>query len=342
MAPDELTTIDESDSDLSLTNSAEVAVGDAADATEQISKPKAKKSAKTEASAAEIVSALPPVREKKIYQALLSEFIVDDNNRAIQYDKVDEYAKTIVVTGIRKALLCRKITLEDNSVKYLVIDGNHRILAAQKAAKSGHDVGYIKFELDNNSSEESRAFDRIILNTSANMTAFDEAVEFQRLIDKNYTIADISKKCGKTVQHINLILPIAGAPKKVRDMIQRGEISTTLVAQMYAKCKEWDALAEHLATVLDIKKSSNVGGKLATKVTQKDIDTLPIANVPVRVSKYQKRVTTYIAEIKELDLPREERMKKTKVANKLQKLVELLDNDFTKAVAYAEKNFVIS
>jgi division protein CdvB (Snf7/Vps24/ESCRT-III family) len=111
---------------------------------------------------------------------------------------------------------------------------------------------------------------------------------------------------------------------------------------MYAKCKEWDALAEHLATVLDIKKSSNVGGKLATKVTQKDIDTLPIANAPVRVSKYQKRVASYIDEIKELDLPREERMKKTKVANKLQKLIEHLDNDFAKAVAYAEKNFVIN
>ncbi len=296
-------------------------------------------SSSVETAVAQGVSALS--KEKKIHQGRVEIFVLDEaHNRILQSDLVNEYARSIAVTGVDKPILVKAIKKEnpDDVQKYLVIDGYHRIKACEKVKASGGDPGWIKFEIDNSITDEMRDILMIRRNTNANLLPIDEADIYSRLIAKGYKQNEIASKTGKTAAHVSQLLLLANAPKEIKDYCGSALISSTLLMQLIKQedCN-WDNVVEILRGLIATKKEIKAAGaKGKTKVTEKDVAA---AGVLKKISRTHKRIDKIIETVKS-----EEEYEKTHVdlLKAVQKAFDLIDTDPEKARKFIVSKFSLS
>ena len=298
----------------------------------------------TKAKVAKAIEVDPDIinREKKIHQARLDFFVIDEaHNRTIQPAYVDEYARTVGKVGVEKPLLVKIFTDEDGVKRGMVFDGLHRILACRKVVANGGDPGWIPYTIDNNLNDEQRYIIQLRRNTGAPMTGLDEAHAFDQLIKKGWTREEIANESGKTISHIAQVLPIVSAPKKVQKYVKDDRISLTLLLDLYKKHNnDWDALTPVLESLIEIKLASDASGKKATKITDADVQKAGV-EAAKKITKVHKRFDSIITNYKaiECETEQDKAVVKTqiKVAEVLQKGLDLMDTDPTKGMAFILK-----
>lgn len=278
-------------------------------------------------------------KEKKIHIGRREIFVLDDeHNRIIQHDLVNEYAKTIGVSGVDKPILVKAIkkTNPEDEQTYLVIDGSHRMHACDKVIAAGGDPGWIKFEIDNSITDEMRDILMIRRNTNANLLPIDEADIYSRLLSKGYKQNEIAAKTGKTAAHVSQLLLIANAPKELKEYCGCALISSTLLMHLVKQedCN-WNNVVTIVRGLVEAKAATKAkaepGAKAKTKVTQKDVEA---AGKSKKISRTHKRIDKIIEAVKS-----EEDHDKTHldIIKAFQKAVDLIDSDPDKA-----RKFILS
>ena len=278
-------------------------------------------------------------KEKKGHLGRREIFVLDEeHNRILQSELVNEYAKTIAVTGVDKPILVKAIKKEhpEDEQKYLVIDGYHRMKACDKVIAAGGDPGWIKFEIDNTITDEMRDILMIRRNTNANLLPIDEADIYSRLVSKGYKQNEIASKTGKTAAHVSQILLLANAPKELKEYCGSALISSTLLMHLVKQedCN-WTNVVNIVRTLVESKKEAKAapGAKGKTKVTQKDVEA---AGQSKKISRTHKRIDKIIEVVKA-----EETYDKAHVDlfKAVQKAVDLIDADPEKARKYILSKF---
>lgn len=286
-----------------------------------------------------LTAILKDTKKATIHKGRVDMFELDlDNNRTIQKKLVEEYARTIAITGVDKPLLVR---LNKETGKYLVLDGNHRVLAAQKVVADGGDPGYIKYEIDNTINDEQRDILQIRRNTNANLLPIDEANIFSRLVSKGYKQTEIAQLTGRTQSHISQMMALSRAPKTLQNHLADERISSTLLIGLYKQYDgNWDTITKLCDDLLQHKEQKKVSGdsaesKKADKVTEKDVIE---AGLSKKESRTIKRISKMIETVKN-----DEQYDKNAITllKNFQKAVTLAETDTDKALKFIMSKFGI-
>ena len=133
-------------------------------------------------------------------------------------DSLNDLEKSIKERGIIQPIIVRK---SDENLKYEIIAGERRWLAAQKAGL--HEVPVVVTEADDLKSLEFAIVENVQRN---DLNPLEEAQGYQRLInDFSYDQEKVSKFIGKSRSYITNCLRILTLPSDVLDLIETKKIS---------------------------------------------------------------------------------------------------------------------
>ncbi len=133
-------------------------------------------------------------------------------------ESLNDLEKSIKERGIIQPIIVRK---SDENLKYEIIAGERRWLAAQKAGL--HEVPVVVTEADDLKSLEFAIVENVQRN---DLNPLEEAQGYQRLInDFSYDQEKVSKFIGKSRSYITNCLRILTLPSDVLDLIETKKIS---------------------------------------------------------------------------------------------------------------------
>jgi ParB/RepB/Spo0J family partition protein len=202
-------------------------------------------------------------------------------NTRIDYGDMDELVSSIIENGVRVPL--RGYKEGDN---YILVDGHRRFRAVTLALQNGIDIARVPFISEKKKSKEDRIFDILLLNDGKPLSPLELGETYLKLKKYGYSIAEISRKIGKSAKQITSMIGVAESSKEVKKVIQEGNISASLVAEIKKKVKDEDKVSEIVSTVSSIKKES--GDKKGHKITKKDIDDLVHSKEEIKENKVYK------------------------------------------------------
>lgn len=210
-------------------------------------------------------------------------------NTRIDYGDIDELMYSIIENGVQIPLKGYK-----EGDFFVIVNGHRRFKAIQNAIELGYDIARVPFLSEKKKSIEERIFDIIITNDGKQLTSLELGETYKKLMNYNFTIAEIAKKTGKTYKHIADCISVAECSKEVKTMIQEGDVSSTLVAEVISKVKDVDKVTEIIKNASDQNK---ITGK--KKVTKRDIDELNF-NIEKNTTEKSTERTFTLAEVKKL------------------------------------------
>ena len=134
-------------------------------------------------------------------------------------ENLQELSNSIKERGMIQPIIVRKS--KDNSVKYEIIAGERRWLAAQKAGL--HEVPVVITDADDLKSLEFAIIENVQRN---DLTAIEEARGYQRLIkDFSYDQEKVAKFIGKSRSHIANFLRLLVLPENILKLIEDKKLS---------------------------------------------------------------------------------------------------------------------
>ena len=176
-------------------------------------------------------------------------------------DSLNDLEKSIKERGIIQPIIVRK---SDQNLKYEIIAGERRWLAAQKAGL--HEVPVVVTEADDLKSLEFAIVENVQRN---DLNPLEEAQGYQRLInDFSYDQEKVSKFIGKSRSYITNCLRILTLPSDVLSLIETKKLSTghakilvglenaSFVAQKIIEKKLSVRQSENFVKIFKKKKSS--------------------------------------------------------------------------------------
>jgi len=190
-------------------------------------------------------------------------------NTRIDYGDIDELKLSIIENGVRMPL--RGYAKDD---RFIIVDGHRRLTAVRKAIEEGNEIARVPFILEEKKTLEERIFDIILSNDGKQLTSLELGETYKKLMQYGFTCNEIAKKIGKTLNHVNDMVKVASSSKELKEIIKKGGVSATLVAEIKNKIKDDDEAEELIKTVSSIKKESSGGEKKKEKVTKKDVEDL--------------------------------------------------------------------
>lgn len=210
-------------------------------------------------------------------------------NTRIDYGDIDELMNSIIENGVQIPLKGYK-----DGDFFVIVNGHRRWTAIQKAIELGFQIARVPFISEKKKSIEERIFDIIITNDGKQLTSLELGETYKKLMNYNFTIPEIAKKIGKTYKHVSDCISVAECSKEVKTMIQDGDVSATLVAEVTSKVKDADKVTEIIKTASD--KNKNTGKK---KVTKRDIEELNF-DIEKNTTEKTTEKTFTLSEVKKL------------------------------------------
>ena len=215
-------------------------------------------------------------------------------------DSLNDLEKSIKERGIIQPIIVRK---SDQNLKYEIIAGERRWLAAQKAGL--HEVPVVVTEADDLKSLEFAIVENVQRN---DLNPLEEAQGYQRLInDFSYDQEKVSKFIGKSRSYITNCLRILTLPSDVLSLIEKKKLSTghakilvglenaSFVAQKIIEKKLSVRQSENFVKVFKKKKGSYV------RLTDPNIQNLEKSisdkiglNVSIKNNKKNKGTITFV------------------------------------------------
>lgn len=133
---------------------------------------------------------------------------------------LDELASSISIHGVLQPIVVRPLADEENS--YEIIAGERRWRASQRAQL--HEVPVVIQYLDDATVLEIALIENL---QRENLTPIEEASAYDQLMQNHgHTQEELGIKLGKSRSYITNTLRLLTLPKSVRDMVDRGELST--------------------------------------------------------------------------------------------------------------------
>lgn len=192
--------------------------------------------------------------------------IVDGFNVRTDMGDIEAMANSILELGLQVPLMGKKVRGED---KFELVDGHRRFKAIQFLLAKGHDVPYVKLT-PFTGNEEDRVLAMVTTGTGQKpLTELEQAEAIKRLINFHYKPEEIGRKIGKSVPHIYNMILLANATKKIKEIVERGEISGTTVVHIV---RQTDNEKEQYAMIQEAIQNAKESGK--KKATAKNVSKL--------------------------------------------------------------------
>lgn len=135
---------------------------------------------------------------------------------------------------VDKSLSCYASKGEGGEVKIYVTDGHTRLDAYDLATSEGAELGAIPISLGKelqSQNQEDLTVRLVTTNAGRELSALEKAAVYKRLINYRWSEADIAKRLGVTVQHVENLLLLAGASPSIRQMVANDEVSASLAIE---------------------------------------------------------------------------------------------------------------
>ena len=134
-------------------------------------------------------------------------------------ENIDELSNSIKERGIIQPIVVRKS--ENQKLKYEIIAGERRWLAAQKAGL--HEVPVVITEADDLKSLEFAIVENV---QRIDLNIIEEAQGYQRLIDDfSYDQNKVAQFIGKSRSHVSNCLRLLNLPTEVIDLVKNNKLS---------------------------------------------------------------------------------------------------------------------
>lgn len=128
--------------------------------------------------------------------------------------------------------------------KYIITDGHRRLKASKEIIKEYPDM-LIPFIIDKNASNpEQRILSVLLFNDGEPLNPLEEAEAINRLINFGLNEKEISKKTGKSGVYISNLKLLYNAPTKIKNLIKKDTISSTLAMQVLRDTKDYHKAVE--------------------------------------------------------------------------------------------------
>ena len=148
-------------------------------------------------------------------------------------------------------------------------NGHCRLAAVEVARSEGAEILTVPVRLeDRYSNEEDRTMSLITRNSGRNLSQLELGAVFKRLLSFGWTVQKLGEKTAFSSQHIRNILTVAGAPKRIIDMVKDGKVSPSLASKTINE----EGGEEATKTLQQAVKGAETEGK--KKATQKDVNTV--------------------------------------------------------------------
>jgi ParB family transcriptional regulator, chromosome partitioning protein len=188
------------------------------------------------------------------------------------------------------------ITVHQEDGKIYVVSGYCRRRAHILARKEGSPIKGI-LAIANNQDEAERTLDLLNSNDGLPLTPLEQAKAVQRLLSFDWSVVEIAKRRGWSVSHVSDLILLLKAPLKIKDMVQKGDVSATTAIRTIRQRK---AMAPQvLADAVDTAKAR---GK--TRVTAKHIPTVKKeiqTEIPSGVDELLPRLTRFISKVRDAE-----------------------------------------
>lgn len=174
-----------------------------------------------------------------------------DFSTAENIDHVETLSRSIESVGVKKPL-----TVRWKDGKAYLTDGESRLRATRLAIERGAEIVSIPVMTeDRYASEADLLFTQIVGNSGKNLTSFEQAKAFKRLIDFGWSEKDIADKSGYTRAHVVSLLELQAAPEPIAAMVKDGSVAaTTAITTMRAAKGDVDKAAKTLTDAVNTAK----------------------------------------------------------------------------------------
>jgi ParB/RepB/Spo0J family partition protein len=260
-------------------------------------------------------------RTGEIFLVPFEQIVIDEeiNNGRIDFGDLNELADSIQEVGLRIPLLVKKTRGED---KYVLIQGKRRFKAIQILVDRGIEFAGIRCVLAPvNYNIENSLIDQIVMNDGKPYSNLEQGIVFSQLIERGFTVQEISKKTGKSNTHINHCIEVSSLPKVVQNMISSGSVSGLTAVNLSKVIQSEDELIKNLENA--VESAPEVDGK-KKKVTNKNIKEIASMS-PMKKLEELKRVLSERENKNEISLVVIKLVSRLKAGEDVESMLELFE-----------------
>jgi len=221
-------------------------------------------------------------------------------------ESLQDLTNSIKERGIIQPIIVRKS--RDNNLKYEIIAGERRWLAAQKAGL--HEVPVVITEVDNLKSLEFAIVENVQRN---DLNAIEEARGYQRLIEEfSYDQEKVAQFIGKSRSHIANFLRLLSLPDAVLKLIETKRLTpghakilvgldnAEFVANKIVEKKLSVRQSENFVKIFKIKKKSLKTSK-DVNLEALEVSIIEKIGLNVLIKNKKNNTGTLVLEYKDLD-----------------------------------------
>jgi len=221
-------------------------------------------------------------------------------------ESLQDLTNSIKERGIIQPIIVRKS--RDNNLKYEIIAGERRWLAAQKAGL--HEVPVVITEVDNLKSLEFAIVENVQRN---DLNAIEEARGYQRLIEEfSYDQEKVAQFIGKSRSHIANFLRLLSLPDVVLKLIETKRLTpghakilvgldnAEFVANKIVEKKLSVRQSENFVKIFKIKKKSLKTSK-DVNLEALEVSIIEKIGLNVLIKNKKNNTGTLVLEYKDLD-----------------------------------------
>lgn len=187
--------------------------------------------------------------------------------------ELEELAASIAEIGVKQPLT---VYWEDG--KAFVTDGHRRRLASLMVLEKQPDLVVPVITESRYADEAERVFSQIIRNAGKPLTPLEQGMVFKRLVDLDWTDAEIARRAGVSRVHVANLKALVDAPKPLVNMVRSGKVSSTLAIKTLKQHKgDGKAAVEELKQATKTAKAEGKARATAKHVQPKAAKPQPQA-----------------------------------------------------------------
>ena len=240
---------------------------------------------------------------KDLWMIPIGEFYVIPNfNPRVKNEAYEEgirvLANSIVNEGFftHKPISVALIEIEGKE-RLAVKDGHRRLEAAKLAISMGAELTSLPAIV----SKDGESIDEMnweVLKTAEGqqLSTYEKAIQVRRLLKSGFTQADISKRSGYSLTAIGNMIKLIEAPKQIQNLVEAGQISSSLVIETITQMGAAQATQVITATAAETPKDKKITKRSITKRAskpEKQVDSVMLslaesmANILVSITEWE-------------------------------------------------------
>jgi len=170
---------------------------------------------------------------------------------------------------------------KENDGKYILSEGHRRLKASKILMRENPEI-LIPFIVDKSGKNpEQRIINSLICNEGLKLNPLEEAEVIHRLVNFGLSDKDIARKTGQTGVYISNLKLLYAAPQKIKNLILKNQVSSTLAMEVLREHKDYYKAVEVIENAVIYAKKN---GK--TKVVKRDLD---LSNGKVNSYSYMRK-----------------------------------------------------